>query len=120
MPHLHGRQYFLVSRIFRGADDSEGEGALIAENCAIHVDCFNVLCVFKIGEVIKNSWKHMLHFPLNNAESLKFKMIRNTSGKHTMGRLVIKGVFSFAMEKITMKMNINDYNELLEASRSWP
>lgn len=120
MPYLHGRQCFAIAKIFRSPGDSNNDGALIAENCLIHIDKFYVLCVFDFEEASNNCWDHKLHFPLGNAESISFKKIRSASGKYSMGRLVIKGSFGSTAEKITMKMGLEYYNELVDASQSWP
>lgn len=117
---LHQRQCFHVLSIHRTNIESLEDGDIAAENCLIHIDDYNVLGVFNIEDATNNNWTPRLYFPLNNAESISFKRIKSAGGRHSMGRMVIKGVFSIPKEKITIKLDVNQYDELVAASRSWP
>lgn len=86
----------------------------------IHVDRFNVLGVFDMKEANNNNWEPLLHFPLNNADSIRFKKVRSSTGQYAIGRMDIKGKFSLMKEKVTIKMDLRNYNALVAASRSWP
>ena len=113
------RQRFAVWKIFRANLDSKDDGELIAENCVVVVDEFNVLCVFDNEEELSSVWDPKIYFPLNEAVSTNKRKIRSARGTHKMGRVVIKGRFGLVPEKITFKMEITEYNKLVQASHSW-
>jgi len=120
MSIIHNQKCFVVSKIFRAHHDSGADGTLIAEDCLIHIDAFNVLCVFDVDEARNNRWNIAMYFVLNDADSIVFRKITSSTGSFSMGRMVITGLFGLQREKITMKMDLLQYKKLVEASRSWP
>ena len=114
MANVH--ESFWAVAIFRGHPQSRVDGALIARGCSFFVDSFNVLCVRSEDQSIRST----IYFPLNNAKSIDFKKIRSGTGRLTMGRVTLVGLFGSEEEKITIKLDLDDYNRLIEASRSWP
>ena len=122
MYFLFEKEVYPARKIFRASSgDSDEDGLVIAENCLLLLDDYNVLSIFDADRGIENTWDDVLHvFPLNNATSIVFKKIQSTSGRHVMGRVVIKGLFRLTVEKVTIKMDLHHYNELIEAINQRP
>ena len=106
-------------KIFPTVGNSSHDGSVIADNSLVHIDGFNVLCVFDADDAMNNNWIHKMYFPLNNAASITFKRIVRASRRHMLGWLVITGLFGLQEEKITIKMDLPNYNELLTTRQLW-
>ena len=110
----------LVTKIFRSDHDSNNDGELIAENCFIVIDEFNVLTIHSFEDTKNNLWQPQLHFCLNDSDEISFKKIRSANGNHVMGRIVLKGRFGLVREKITLKMDLEEFDRVFNESKSWP